>query len=128
MISEDSCSNRSFGLYNNSVISICLMASVLKECEFKPSNINLSMSLLGITVGHIQQHGELSLSTLDSRPHGPPLWLVPLPLPSTPGCFPDFLGVPVYFIRQERMFSKQVKRPVIHLSPPSPHCTYSSFQ
>lgn len=124
MISEDSCYNKSFGLYNTSGIYICLMAAVLKECEFKPSNINLSVSLFEIMVGHTQS----SPSALDSRHHGPTLWLVPPPPPSTRGCFPDFLGVAVYFINQERKFSKQVKRPTIHLSSPSPHCTYSSFQ
>ena len=48
--------------------------------------------LLGITVGYIQQHGELSLYSGLQTPW-PTLLLVPPPLPFTPGCFPDFLGV-----------------------------------
>lgn len=65
---------------------MCLMASVLKECECKPSNVNLPVTLLGITVGHIQQHEELSLCSGLQTPRPAPLLVSP-PLPFTPGCF-----------------------------------------
>ena len=111
MISDDSCYNKSLELYKwlshtyvlDGLYSQEIHSLALKHLTFPWLSLESHYDTFSNT--------ENSPSTLDFRPHRPTLLLVSPPLPFTPGCFPNFLSVAVYFIRQERKNSKQIRGP-----------------